>query len=633
LLFSYGLKTLDPRKQNIDPGARQGGGARREWLGLAALLAAGLLSRLAFVTVFPTKPYSDFLGLLEFGLWMRDRSIVTGWFFWDLFNPGLPLILSLILRLFPAAPETAARLATAAATGLLPVFPYLLWRGVHPRWVRLLAGGLLALWPGQIVFSGVVAQDNWVLIPAVALGALAVRSLATRRGHPVAAGLLYVLGVAIRQEMLVALLPLLLGAALGAPGEGRWRWRRALLLCALVAGAPLLLLALQRRAATGRFALTSEHGGLSVLGSYIPGSTLNGWGNPVTYVAAVEPDLLEDPPKLRRQAMRLAVREALARPAFHAARITAFTLDFAIGGEAADLVWSLTSPAVLPPAAQPRALAFARFASVLLHFEMPLLLALFLASLLLARRRPAVWLLAAAIALKVGIHAVTVTQGRYFLASTALQILVIALGAREAAGLSSRRPAVAALALGGAATAAICLLAPAAVAWVRAHDVDPPRTYRFSLSPFPGLPRILDCKVERGRLVDPSETGATLETFDANPSPGEKAVADCLFRASAPALPLVLRLRDPYDPGGSPERMVQRVEVDGREVLFHDIAAEPGSGWTEIPLGSPGPGRRTAIRIELVAVHPDRAIPWGQASSTAFELVYARPTPPAARRP
>jgi hypothetical protein len=623
------LKTRDPQKESIDPGARQDGGARREWLGLALLLAAGLLSRLVFVTVFPTTPISDFNGLVQFGLWMRDRSIVTGGFFWDLFNPGLPLILSLILRVFPSAPETAARLSTAIATGLLPVFPYLLWRGVQPRWVRLLAGGLLALWPGQIFFSSVVAQDNWVLIPAVALGSLAVRSLATQ-GHPVAAGLLYALGVAIRQEMLVALLPLLLGAALGA---GSRRWRRSLLLCALAAGLPLLLLALQRRAATGRFALTSEHGGMTVLGSYIPGSTVNGWGNPVSYVAAVEPDLLEDPPKLRRRAMRLALREALARPAFHAVRITAFTLEYAVDGEAGNLVWSLTSPLVLPPAAQPRAQGFARFASPLLHFEMPLLLALFLASLLLARRHPAVWLLAAAIALKVGIHAFTVTQGRYFLASTALQILGIALGAREAAGRSSRRSTAAALALGGVAAAAAWHLAPKGVAWVQARDVDPPRTYRFSISPAPGEPRSLDCKVERGRLITASETGAVLETFDADPSPGEKAVADCVFRASAPSAPLVLRLLDPYDPGGSPGRMVQRVVVDGREALVHDVAAQPGSGWTEIPLGSPGPAQRMAVTVEVVAVRPDPGLSWGRAASTSFELAHARPTPPAPTRP
>ncbi|HEY2291535.1 MAG TPA: hypothetical protein VGM86_12615 [Thermoanaerobaculia bacterium] len=621
---------LESKDKN--PEAREGGidrrGDRREELGLALLVAAGLGLRLAFVTVFPTLPFSDFRGLLDFALRMRDLSPTAGGFYWDYFNPGLPLILSLILRAFPAAPETAARLSTAVATGLLPVFPYLLWRGVQPRWVRLLAGWTLALWPGQIAFSGVVAQDNWVLVPVVALGALAVRSLTGRERHPVAAGLLYALGVAFRQEMLVALLPLLLGAALGAPGapgeNGRRRWRGALLLCLLAAGVPLLLLALQRRAATGRFALTSEHGGMAVLGSYVPGATANAWGNPIAYIAAVEPSLLEDPAEMRRQGVRLALREALARPAFHAARITAFTLDFAVSAESSNLFWSLVAPEVLPPAARPRAAAFSRVAYDVLHFEMAALLALFLAALLLARRSPAVWLLAAAIALKVGIHAVTVAQGRYFLAATALQILVIALGAREAAGRPSRRPAAAALALGGAVAAGVLGLGPRAVARVKAADVDPPRTYRFSLSPFPREPRILDCKIERGRLVDASETGATLETFDPHPSPGEKAVADCVFRAAVPASPLVIRLLDPYAPGGSPGRMVQRALVDGREVLVHDVAAEPGSGWTEIPLGTLPPGRRTAIRIELVAVQPDPGIPWGRQASTSFELAHAQ---------
>jgi hypothetical protein len=618
------LNVLGPEKQNIEPRARQDEGARGEWLGLAALLAAGLLPRLAFVTLFPTRPLSDFRGLLDFGLWMRDSSVINGGYYWDFFNPGLPLVLSLLLRIFPASPETAARLSTAIATGIVPVLPFLLWRGVQPRWVRLLAGGMLALWPGQIAFSGVVAQDNWVLLPAVALGALAVRSLAGRQGHPVAAGLLYALGVAIRQEMLVALLPLLLGAALGAREEGRWRWRRSLLLCVLATGAPLLLLALQRQAATGRFALTSQHGSLAILGSYIPGSTANAWGNPFPYVAAVEPALLENPAEMRRQAVRLAFREALARPAFHAARITAFTLDFAVGSETANLAWSLVAAEVLPPADHPRALAFARFAAPWLRAEMAILLALFLASLLLACRNPAVWLLCAAIVLKIGIHAITVSQGRYFLVVTALQILVIALGAREAARRSSLRPVTAALVAGGVVAVGVSLLAPRAVVWVRARDVDPPRTYRFSLTPFPAEPRILDCRVERGRLVNVSETGATLETFHRNPAPGETAAADCVFRASIPTTPLVIRLLDPYAPGGSPGRMVQRVVVDGREVLVHDVAAEPGSGWTEIPLARPGPGHRTTIRIELEAVRPDPDISWGQQAGTSFELAHRR---------
>lgn len=617
------MKALDPEKKSIDPGARQDGDARRELLGLATLLAAGLLLRLAFVTVFPTRPFSDFRALLELALLMRDRSLTVPGYYWDLLNPGLPLILSLLLRLFPADPEATARVSTAVATGLLPALPYLLWRGVQPRWVRLLAGGILALWPGQVVFSGVVAQDNWVLLPTVALGALAVRSVTGRESHPVAAGLLYALAVAIRQEMLVVLLPLLLGAALGAPAEdGRRRWRRALLLCALAAGLPLLLLALQRRAATGRFALTSEHGGMAILGSYVPGATANAWVNPVAYIAAVEPELLENPAEMKRRALGLAVREALARPGFHALRITAFTLDFTVSGESANLFWSLVAPDVLPPSVHARAAPFAHFAYDSLHFEMAALLALFLAALLVTWRSPAVWLLGAAIALKIGIHAVTVAQGRYFLAATALEILVIALGAREAARLPSRRTAIAALALGGAAAGCILWIGPRAIARVRARDVEPPRTYRFSLSPFPGEPRALDCTIERGRLINWSEAQATLETFDANPSPGEKAVADCVFRASAPPSPLVIRLLDPYAPGGLPGRMVQRVVVDGREILVHDVAAEPGSGWTEIPLGKLDPGRRTAITIELVAVHPDPGTSWGWAAATSFEIAH-----------
>jgi hypothetical protein len=177
------------------------------------------------------------------------------------------------------------------------------------------------------------------------------------------------------------------------------------------------------------------------------------------------------------------------------------------------------------------------------------------------------------------------------------------------------------LALGGAVAAGAFWIGPRAVAWVRARDVEPPHTYRFSLSAFPGEPRILDCKIERGRLVTVSGTRATLETFDPLPSPGEKAVADCVFRASVPAYPLVIRLLDPYAPGGSPGRMLQRVVVDGQEVFVHDVAAEPGSGWTEIPLGRLDPGRRTAVRIEVEAVHPDPWIFWGREASTSFELV------------
>ena len=624
------LQAEDPRKKTIEPGTRQGGDARREWLGLALLLAAGLLPRLAFVTAFPTRPVSDFRGLVDFGLALRDhRAIAGGFYYWDFLNPGLPLTLSLILRLFPAWPDSAARLATAIATGLMPLLPYRLWRGVQPRWVRLLAGGMLALWPGQIGFSGVVAQDNWVMLPAVALGALAVRAVAGRRGHPVAAGVLYALGVAFRQEMLVVLLPLVLAAAVGVrevPGDGPpWRWRRALAICALTVSGPLLLLALQRQAATGRFALTTRHGGFTLLGSYIPGSTIDGWADPIPYVAAVEPALLEDPERLRREVGRLVLREALARPLFHAGRIAAFTLDSTVDSEAANLAWSLHGPDLLPAAGEPRAVALTRAAALPLRLEMALLLALFLAAAALTWRDPAVWALAAAIALKVGVHSVAVWQGRFFLVITALQILVIALGAREAARRASLRGPAALLAAGAVIAAGIFLVAPRAVDAIRRRDIAPQRTYRFSLSSGALEPRSADCRIEHGQPTAIGQTGVTLELLHVHPDPGETAVADCTLRPSVTA-PQILRLFDPYAPGGLPGRVVQRVTVDGRDVFVHDVAAEPGSGWTEIPLGgqSPGkgPGKGKTFRIELTAVRPDPGAAWGRTTATPFELTH-----------
>ncbi len=593
-------------------------------LGLALLLSAGLLTRLVFVWTFPTEPVSDFRSLVDFGIWMRDRGITAGGFYWDLLSPGLPLTLSLLFRVFPDSPDSAARLATAVATGILPALPFALWRGVQPFRVRLLAGGLLALWPGQIVFSGVVAQDNWVVLPAVALAALAVRTLSagpTGRGHALAAGLLYACGVSIRQEMLVVLVPLLAVAAGFWPRRGQ-PWRRPLLVCALAAGVPLFLMAWQRQAATGRFALTSEHSGAAILGSYVPGATANAWADPLPYIAAVEPALLEDHPELKRRAAGLAMREAAARPAFHAARITLFTLNFAVGGEAANLVWSV-GPDQLPPSHADRAAAFGRAAARWLPVTQSALLALFLASLLLARRSPAVWVLTAAMALKIGLHAVTVAQGRYFLCVTALQILVIALAA-GAVGRPSPRRTAAALAVGGLAATALYFAAPLGVAWVRARDVDVQRTYRFRMAPDPMQPMLFDCVVRRGRLTQVSKTSARIETLHPFPPPGESAAAECVASSPASLPPLAIRLNDPYAPGGSPGRMVQRVVVDGREVHVHDMAGQPGSGWSEIPVRPARTGGRTSIVVEVAAVQPDSWMSWGSAAGTSFELIYLR---------
>ena len=601
---------------------------RREWPWLALLLVLGLAPRLLMVSVFPTLPQSDFGALIAFALALRDVSLIPRGWFWDFFNSGLPLVLSLLFRVIPAHPHDVARVATAAVCGLVPLLPFAVWRGITPFGVRLAAGIALALWPGQILFSGVVAQDNWVLLPLVALACLAVRSLlAPGRERPVLAGLSYAAAVAVRQEMLVVLLPLLLAAAgIGAPEAGRRRWRR-LAAAALAAAIPLLLLATQRQLATGRFALTSAHGGLALLGAYIPGATANSWTDPSPYVATVEPELLRDIPRLHGEAARLALAEALRRPGFHAARIASGTILHALGGEIASLYWSLTSPESLPPDRAAPAQEVARIASPILRFELGAILALFLASVFLALRwrHRAILVLAAAVLLKVAIHAVVVNQGRYFLAVTALQLLVLPLAAWEAARRRQLEPALVAA---GTAAVAVFVLAAAAehtMARVRELDVVGQRVFRFVLTAPGG--GSLSCRVAEGALTAVDTLTASLETLSPNPKAGDEATAECELLGRGNPGPLVLQVFDAYAPGGSPGRMRQRVLVDGTVALDHDIAREPGTGWLDAPVGRVADGARKKILVQVVAGTHDPAVFWGRAANTRFRLERAREEP------
>lgn len=599
---------------------------RREALGAALLLALGLLPRLAFVTVFPALPVSDFRVIVEFGVFFRDAPFTAPSWFWEFFSPGVPMALSLLFRAIPAPPDDVARLATAVVTGLVPLLPFFLWRTVLPLWTRLLAGAALALWPGQILFSSVVAQDNWVLPPALALACLAVRALLVPGGGwPVAASLLYAAATAARQEMLVVLLPLLAVAAGLRAREGR---RRRLALCLLAAGVFLGLLAAQRRAATGRFALTTAHGGIAALGAYVPGSAGSHWVNPTAYVASVEPEVAADPARLQREAGRLALQEALRRPWFHAARMAATVSTFLIQGEATNLYWSLLLPGVVPAGRQPLANSVTARAGRFLCWEMAALQALFLAAAILAvrRRNGAILLLGVAILLKVGVHAVTVTQGRYYLAVTGLEILGIVLGCREAARPGNARLGAAALAAGTAAAAALFVFGPKLMEQVMARDVELQRTYRFTLVG-PGHSGRLACVVERGRLSALAPTGADLETLDAIPSPGETAEAVCRLTGSGPPVPLAIRLHDTYAPGGQPDRMRQRVVVDGAEVFDHDLGAEPGAGPADIPVGAVGEGTDRQVLVQLVAVQPDPGTAWGRAAVTKIEIVQDQEDP------
>ena len=597
---------------------------RQEWGWGLLLLALGMGTRIFFASIFPTQPVSDFRGIIDFALALRDKSLFTGGYYWDVFNLGPPLALSLVLRVFPGSPETTARFATAAWCGLMPLLPFLFWRRVLPLWVRAAAAGMLALWPGQVFFSGVVAQDNWVLVPAVALACLAVPPLLApgrrRLRQAAAAGLLYALAVAMRQEMLFVLVPPLVAAAGLTRREG-WRPQNVLA-CALAIGLPFLALAVQRQKATGKLALSSGHAGFTLLGTVVPGATEIGWADPVAYIASIEPGLVRDRKRMFAEAKRLALAEVKRRPGFQALRVVSMAAKFPFRSESEILYWSVLCPGTLPEPQSARGEAFARRAAPLLTMEMIGLQALFLAAVGLgvARRNGAILVIAAAVFLKFGLHCVLVSAGRFYLPATALELPVVALGLWEASRSRDLRGPLKVLAV--AAAAAVGLFLASRPLYARLRSLDPgdeQRTYRFTLtaSRYPGE---LRCLVRRGRLTALGTTEAVLETLHSAPGPGEKAVAECTLTRPGAPLPLTLQVLDGYAPGGLPGRMLQRVEIDGREAVSHDPAAEPGTGWLDAPAGTVGAGMVKRVTVEVSALAPDPGVPWGAAAAIRFRL-------------
>lgn len=595
----------------------------KETLALLLLLLLGVIPRLAFALRYPTIPVSDFASLVAFGQNLRYHGLIVPGWFWEFFNPGLPLVLSALFHIFPGDPGSVARIATALACGLLPLLPFLIWRGVVPLWVRLFAGACLAIWPGQIVFTGVVAQDNWVLLPSVALAALAVRSLLTKRATPIAAGLLYTAGVATRPEMLLVLFPLFLAAAVTLRPD-----KKLLATAALAASLPLLALAAYRHANTGQFSLSTAHAGVSILGSYIPGATANAWTDPYPFIASVRPDLLTNRPALLSEATHLAVREALHRPGFHAVRILSMVVNFSVTGEAGNGYWSIEASEVLPPALHERGHALFSLSQRPLRYEMAGIQGLFLAACMVGirRRNWAILLLALVILLKYGLHAAIVAQGRYFYPATAWELLAIALAAFE---IQTSLPAgknllLAALTVGLAFSLTLLDVRLPLAVFVSNHDVDQQRTYRFPLE-VGDHGAELTCVVNQGVLVSlnlarESTQTAAIRTFDGDPTPGESASAACDLTGAGSPRPLILDVLDSYAPGGLPDRMLQRVEIDGVEVYVHDLAKDPGGGWAKIPLGDVGTGTKHKVVIEVKALRPDPGPGWGNAAVTTFQL-------------
>jgi hypothetical protein len=190
--------------------------------------------------------------------------------------------------------------------------------------------------------------------------------------------------------------------------------------------------------------------------------------------------------------------------------------------------------------------------------------------------------------------------------------------ARRPVAEPRRRPALAFGAGVALALAAFFATAPV-IAHVRSLDIVEQRVYRFPLQT-QDRAATLSCRVERGRLMLLEQSRVLLQPFPRDPAPGELTEAACRLEARS-AAKVVLLVRDGYATGGVPDRMVQRVEVDGREVWSHDIGSEAWEGWQEVDLGETRPGQGRAVRIQIAAVRPDPGAAWGWAAATEIQVL------------
>ncbi|KGM55120.1 hypothetical protein N800_00380 [Lysobacter daejeonensis GH1-9] len=598
----------------------------REIVAAFGILVASLVTHLWLPLLHPTPLISDFLGIVTFASDLAEHGpFAPGWY-WNFFSAGTPTFLSIPLALSGADDATVARVVTATVLAMLPLIPLLVLRGVLPLWSRLLVAGILTLLPSLVVFSGVVAQDNWVQLPTLALASLAVRNACGEgRGYPVWSALLWCVALYVRQEMLVALLPLALLAA--------WPVRhppavRSLVLFSGVALVLMLGVASQRQIATGDFSLASRHGGSSMLGSYVPGAGF-GWIAHDDFIAWREPALSGDAERVRAEAGRLAIEEIRARPFFHLVRRAGAVLDTATTRDGTLQYWAFAADDGVTGGRSPvEAASAARlgqvsskpvlYASILLH-------ALFLGAAYLGfkTRDRALMAIAIAVLLKVGIHFVVAVQARFFLVVFVLEALAIGVAAARLhhSRASLRGTGIVALASGllllGATTGLDRLNE-----WVRAQDAAwvtaGKRQYRVRLPH-----AVADCQLEGGRVLSAGPSGFMFAVEHSDPEPGEYAELRCQLAALGDGGEVTLEVEDRYAPGGFLDRMFQVVEIGDATVRRHDVAAEAGSGWwrQRIPVAA---GTRQAVRIRVEALRPDKGPGWGNAAQTSVRFTEAQ---------
>lgn len=551
---------------------------------MAAVLLVGSVGlRLAWIWRWPTEPISDFAGIIEFAEHLSRQGFGAPGYYWETFNPAFPLALAVLFEWTPGSDHVAlSRGLMAVLTGLLPVAVWLGWRRVLPFGVRLGSALALACWPGLVAFSGVVAQDNAVTVPAICLLVLAVGALRGERARPIVAGLLWGIAGAVRQEMLLALAPLALAAVWPSHASGADRtdrqvaWRlllsggllRRLALTGVVALTILSGFASLRSRATGSWSLTSAHAGYTLLGSVAPGASRDFWVDPATHIAAVAPELGADRARLMVEAGGLARQELARRPLFHLARTFAALTWFATRVGADATWWSLAAPGVLPSASAAEIYSWARVVLQLSIGGEILLLATLIIGFMTVIWGRRWWLLLPLLAIlaKPLLHAFLVAQGRFLIPALAMAVTVAPVLLWTWWRLPRRRLWWLPLTL--LVAVAVHHAAPELRRVVVAHDQVPPRTYQFVLTAW-GSQLSLNCSVSGARL---DALGSQITRFVATSAAGAVMVCSVLGPVAAEA-ELVI------EPFGEVPAGAIELATDGASSTALDLLANPaGSG-------------------------------------------------------
>lgn len=652
---------------------------RKELVWGLFVLGIGLTMRAIFITVFPTRAMIDAYELIDFSRRFADGSIFShspkSLWLWQHWNPGLPMYLAPFIKLFGTASDFAlastARWTIAMTCGTIGLIPYAVLHGTITLRLRIIISILLGIWPGQVLFSGVILQDNLVILPTVALASLSVRASLLSRRYPVWSATLFVLSGAIRQETLLTNIPtFLLSSGLLPVGKFLFRKisslrselqedlkkREIIPIIGYAAGilvAGLLTVASLRWLGTGRFAFTSEHGGVAVLGAYAPGAGLTGYVDPLPFAATLRPDYadgVDGRDHLRRDAFRLTFQEALHRHFFHTVRIIgtiAYHLKHAdVGGiwwafgnlphtsksnvkAEQPIPWSvMDADKILPGSRHPAAKRFSALANPVIKTYQFVLHVMFVSFFLIALLNRWRSLIATGLVvfMKMLFHGATVMQPRFLLVNTGLELLVVVLGVYLVGqGKTNWKVIIPCLGLGLVSIWVLFLSIPHIENYISTHD-NVQLNYHFSLLVYRTIPSTagswtagkLRCEVDQGTLSWLDEGKATLRLRENNPFPGDRAVAQCILEPNDFGEYKVV-VRDSYPHGGNPDRVVLQVSVDEKILLRHDVGDKPFMGDMSVSLGRLSPGENRNVLVELLAIRPDPGAYWGSATAVTIK--------------